>query len=75
MSKKRPTNDPSSGAGPERDELDTDTDTEGHSYMNAELGRQVIRDHARDAAEYERKSALSRQARPRRGLRDRLLGR
>lgn len=74
MSERRGVDDPTAGQ-PMPEPTDTDTDTEGHSYFNAELGRQVVRDHAREAAEYERKNALSRQARPRRSLRDRLLGR
>ena len=55
---------------------DAEADTEGHSYLSAELARQTARDRAREADELQRANALGRQvSRPRRSLRDRLLGR
>ena len=58
---------------------ETDTDTEGHSLLGAEYGRQVARERNREADDWARHEALGKAAHAaqptRRSLRDRLRGR
>jgi hypothetical protein len=50
-------------------------DTEGHSMLQYELGRQVARDHAVDADKISRDAARAREVRKPRSLLGRLRGR
>lgn len=66
--------------GTEPDEATAEDDTEGHSMLTLELGRSVVAERQRQAADAVRDAGRARDAREHRpgggrSLRDRLLGR
>jgi hypothetical protein len=74
MTEPRPDSTPDQGV-----DAESETDTEGHSLLGAEYGRQVARERTREADDWARHEALGKAAhagQPKgRSLRDRLRGR
>jgi hypothetical protein len=72
------TQEPRSSEYPEAETAasDTDTDTEGHSLLYAELAKTVIRDRQRDEARNALNESRRREvSKPARSLRSRILHR
>jgi hypothetical protein len=59
----RPTDPPIDAIDAIETEPATSDDTEGHSLLNGELGRTIVREHVREADRIARDSARVREAR------------